>query len=128
MDVKIRLQSGLISIVVAATSTLGFTANGKKVVIKKVYWRNRSGANANLTIGYTTLAAAWVPVFPDIQMINGVDGGMEEEELPIMGNTPEGFIPDTTPVTGTLGDIILRSSVAGAAPADVQVTMEVVVE
>lgn len=126
MEEGIRLQSGLISIVAAATSTTGFILPlGKRAIIKKIHWRNRSGSNADLTIGYTNLAAAFVAIFPNILMVNGVDDGFEEGELPIMGNTPEGFMANTTALTGTLGNIILCSSVAGAAPADVQITLEV---
>lgn len=124
-----RISSGLIEFTaVALANTLIHTlstASPKRAQIKKIMWRNRTAANSQLRIGYLTVAAAFVQVLPDILMIAGVDDFMTDVEIPICGNGPEGFVADTTPVTGTTGDIYARSTVAGAAGVNVQVIMEV---
>lgn len=121
-----RISSGLISIVAPLATTLGLTISpGKRVVIMKLRWINRTGANGFLRIGYNTIPGVFTPVFPDIMLVAGLEDGYAEDELPIMGNGPEGFSADTTPVTGTNGNIQLQATVGGAAPADVQVEMEV---
>ena len=124
---RTRFSTGLISIVAAATTTLCWTLGTNKTArIVKLVVRNRAGANIDLTIGYTTLGAVWTPVAPNFQCLAG--GGPDiwtELELPPMGNTPFGFQADTTAVTGTAGNIQVRSSAAAAAPADVQVMMEI---
>ena len=85
--------------------------------------------NANLLIGYGDLTVAgsvFRQVMPSILMVNGVDGVLTEAEIPVVGNGPEGFAADTTPVTGSLGNIIIETDgAAGAAPLDVQVVIEV---
>jgi len=121
-----RKTTGVINILVAATSYTAWTLGlGRRAVIRKIRFHNRTGGNGVLRIGYTTLAAAFVQVLPDITMLNGLDDAWDEEHIPIGGNYPEGFAADTTAGTGTLGDIIIRSDVGGAIPNDVQVTLEV---
>jgi len=117
-----------ISIQAANTSYIAWLlSTGKKAVIKKIMWINRTGGNGYLRVGYLTNAA--VPVFtqvlPDIMMVNGIDGQLTEAELPLCGNRPEGFCADTTANTGTLGNIIIQGSVGGAPANDVMVTLEI---
>lgn len=124
----VRLSSGLVLIVAAAATTRLFTLGTvvpKRAVIRKVMWHNRSGGNTTLSIGYTTLGAVFTPVLPLIYMVNGLDGELDEWHLPVAGNTPQGFCPDTTLVTGTPGDIDAQAAAAGPAPAEVQVIIEV---
>ena len=122
----VRLTTNLASIVIANTTTLLHTLGvGKRAIIRKIMWHNRTGGPGVLRVGYLTLAAAFVPVLPDIYMLNAMDGEMREEYIPICGNGPEGFVADTTAVTGSLGNISAQATVGGAAPADVQVTLEV---
>lgn len=148
----VRLSSGLVTITavgggnnvvlgaVAANPTAWTLSPGKRAVIKKVAWRNGIGVNANLLIGYgdrTVAGSVFRQVFPNILMVNGFDGELREEDLPIMGNGvgyagvggtggTEGFVADTTPVTGTTGAIIVETDgAAGAYPANVQVIIEV---
>lgn len=124
----VRVSSGLINITVINTTTLLWTkSTGKRAVIKKIMWANRSGANGQLRIGYNTNAVApvWTQVMPDILILNGADGELREAELPIVGNTPEGFITDTTVNTGTDGHIRAQATVAGLGAASVQVEIEV---
>lgn len=137
----VRLSSGLVSItavgggdgvalgVVGANPTAWTLSPGKRAVIKKIAWRNRIGVNANLLIGFgdrTVAGSIFRQVFPSILMVNGVIDELTEEAIPIMGNSREGFVADTTAVTGTTGAIIVETDgAAGAAPADVQVIIEV---
>jgi hypothetical protein len=102
------------------------TNENKKTRIKKIIWCNRTVGNGVLRIGYTTLGAAFVQVLPDIYMIGGsMTDVMHEEDIPQCGNAIDGFIASTMPVTGSLGDIVAQASVAGAAPNDVQVRIEI---
>lgn len=124
-----RLSGPLTPVVAALTSTIVYTkgnTSNKKVRLKKIMWNNRNAAAGALRVGYITLAGAFVQVLPDIFMIGGgVDGDYAEPDLPLCGNAPDGFIADTTPVTGSLGDIAVQSTVAAAAPNDIQVRVEV---
>ncbi len=124
-----RLSGPLTPVVAALTSTIVYTkgnTSNKKVRLKKIMWNNRNAAAGALRVGYITLAGAFVQVLPDIFMIGGgVDGTYAEPDLPLCGNDPDGFIANTTLVTGTLGDIAVQSTVAAAAPNDVQVRVEV---
>jgi len=123
---SVRLGTGLISITIANTTTLLWTKSlGKTAIIRKLFWINRTAGAGYLRIGYTTLAAAWTQVSPDIWMVSLADGQLMGTELPIFGNYREGFQTDTTAVTGTLGHIQLRSTVAGVAPNDIQVYAEI---
>jgi len=116
MEKGVRLGSGFVDILVAATSYTAWTlSTGKSAVIKKVHWFNNTGAGGFLQIGFTTLGAAWTPLM-EILMVNGVDGELREDDLPIFGNSPQGFVSDTTLVTGTLGNIIVRGTVGGVTP------------
>lgn len=136
-----RLSSGLVSItavgagdgvvlgVAAANPTAWTLSTGKRAIIKKIAWRNRAGANGNLLIGFgdrTVAGSIFRQVFPSILMLNGVDGEIGEEALPVMGNSREGFANDGTVTTGTTGNIIVETDIAGvgAAPGNVQVIIE----
>lgn len=117
-----------VSIVAAATSYIAFLmpTNGR-VILRKLHWINRTGANGFLRVGYLTNAA--IPVFtqvlPDILVLNGIDGMLNGDELPMCGNTPAGFEAETTANVGTTGDIVLQASVGAAAPTDLIVAGEV---
>ena len=90
-------------------------APGKKLRIKKLMWNN-IGANGFLRIGYLTNAVApvFVQCMPDIQMIAGTPDILTENEIPICGNTKDGFVIDNTVTTGSLGNIVVQSTIAGA--------------
>lgn len=114
-----RLTGGIVGLLVAATSYTAWTLSlGKRAVIRKIMWYNNTGGASVLEVGFLTNAA--VPVFtavlPRILMVNGNDGQIPEDQLPIAGNTPEGFQADTTANTGTLGNIIVQATVGGALP------------
>ena len=99
--------------------------NGQRAILRKIMWRNASGVNSNLLVGYgdlTAPASLFRQTLPSILMVNGVDGELGELELPIGGNTPEGFFPDTTLVTGSNGNIMVE---ADSAVVAVQVRVEV---
>jgi len=118
------LQSGLVSVVPVLTTTRLFTIPSGivRVVPRRIDWINRTGGNGFLRIGYTTLGAAFTPVYVDIWMLNNIPDWMT---LPLIGNGPQGFSPDTTAGTGTLGHIDVQSTVGGAAPTDVLINLEV---
>lgn len=120
-----RLTSNLVEVVAAATTTALFTLTGtQRAIVRKIRVMNNQGANIMLQLGYDTLAAAWTPVMPDIMCLAGVDNVIPEAELPICGNTPQGFQIDTTLVTGFAGVIAVQSDAAGAAPNAVEVIIE----
>lgn len=132
----IRLQGGMVSIaavgVVAPSNAVAgwVLSTGRRAIIRKIMWSNRNPLNSFLMVGYNDLTPApggpnFVQVLPDILMLAGFDGELAETDLPICGNTREGFQADTTPVTGTTGNIMLEATVAAAIPNDVQVTLEV---
>ena len=123
----IRVTSRLVSIVAAATSTVLWTiSTDKRAIVKKIWYNNRTGVNTQLRIGYIdVVAAAFQQCTPDILMVAGFDGQITEDELPIFGNTPEGFVADAAVAAGCTGVIVAQSVAAGAAPLDVQVVIEV---
>ncbi len=140
-----RLSTGLISltavgngdgVVIGATGFTAWTLSLlKRAIIRKIMWRNRTGGNGNLLIGYgdrTVAGSVFRQVFPSIWMVNGFDGELTEDEIPMAGGIStgvmhEGFCADTTPVTGTVGNIIVETDCAlvAAAPLNVQVLMEI---
>lgn len=125
---RIRLNSPLTRVTVAligAPIVIWAISPGKRAIVKKIMWHNRTGAAGWLTFGHLTLAAVFIPDLPDINMVNATDDELDENQLPIFGNTPEGFYPDITPLVGTLGNIVIQSTVGGAVPADVAVRIEV---
>jgi len=137
----VRLSSGLLSITAVGGGdgvALGAAANnptawtlsiGKRAIIRKIMWRNGIALAANLLVGFgdrTVAGSIFRQVLPNIRMVSGVDGELNEEDLPIVGNSPEGFVADTTPVTGTIGNIFVETDgAAGAYPGNVQVSMEI---
>ena len=121
-----RFTTGLISIVAADTSTLAWTLTpGTKTVIKSITAMNRTAGDGVLRIGYQTNGGVWVQVSTDLLILDGITAMMNEWDIPVMGNTVDGFCYDLTPVLGCTGIIYLRSDVGGAAPLDVQVIMEI---
>lgn len=137
------ISSGLQSIVAVGAGVGGAIANailavpmptgnppqgGVRMVIRKISWYQNCGVNATLLIGYgdrTVAGSLFRQVLPTIIMINGIHD--EWQNPPIAGNTSEGFMIDTTGVTGTLGDIYIESPTVGigVAPNNAFVTLEV---
>ncbi len=137
-----RVSSGLLSIIAVGAGVGGAIANaynaipmpvgnppqgGVKIVVKKLAWYHALGFGATLLIGYgdrTVAGSLFRQVFPTINMVSGQFGWWDDP--PIMGNTPEGFMIDTTAVTGTLGNVLIESPTAGigAAPNNVFVIVE----
>lgn len=132
----VRLTGGRVSIIavgagdgaVSNASTLHTLSLNLTAVIKKIMWFNRTGGNVLLWIGYndlTVAAAVFRQVLPSIFCVNGMDGELNEDDLPICGNTPLGFHADITAVTGSLGNIMGEVSNSAAAPNDFMVQIEV---
>lgn len=123
----VRLTTGRIDIIAPNTTTNAWTiSTGKKARAKKIMWANRSGGNGMLRLGYVNVVAgAFVQVLPDILMLNGFDGELGENELPLCGNMPEGFSADTSPLAGSTGVIVLQATVGGAGALSVQVVLEI---
>ena len=108
--------------------TLHTLSTGKRAVIRKLMITNRTGGNVNVWIGYgdlTVAASVFRQTMPSIFMANGMDTELTEDQIPLNGNTPQGFAADTTAITGSNGNIIAEASNAAAAPADVQIIAEV---
>ena len=138
MDVTgVRISGPLVRCVAAAAGDGGVVANsqvahtlstGKRAAIKKIMWRNRALVNVDLLVGYGDLTAAgslFRQVLPRILCVAGVDGELLETELPIGGNSPEGFVADTTVPTGTLGNILVETDGAVGAGTPLEVRIEV---
>lgn len=136
----IRLSSNLVSIIanaagpggaVAGSQTAWTLSAGKRAIIRKIHWRNRTGGNCSLLVGFgdrTVAGSLFRQVLPRILTLNGIDGSMAEVDLPIVGNTPEGFQNDATIPTGTIGNILVETDDAPAgigAGAPLEVTIEV---
>lgn len=120
--------SGLVSITAALTSTILITvATGKKATLEKILWTNRSGGPGYLRIGYIDNLGVFQQVLVDILMLGGpaIDGSLVRPIMPLCGNDPDGFILNADPAGGCTGIIYAQSTVAGAAPADVQVQIEI---
>ena len=134
---SVRMTGGLVRCVALGAGDGGAVANavtawvlsiGKRAVIKKLLWRNQVGVNADLLVGYgdrTAAGSLFRQVLPIIRCVNGVDGELTEEELPICGNSPEGFIADTTIPTGTVGNILVETTTDGVGAGT---PLEVIVE
>ena len=125
MEQRSRRSSGLVTIVAAATTTALLVMQAVKLYrVKKIMAWNGQGANVDLVIGYDDVGGVWVPCSPPFVCIPALDNEWAEADIPIFGNTTEGFLIDTTLVTGFAGVIAARASAAGAAPANVLVVVE----
>ncbi len=138
-----RISSGLRSLIAVGAGNGGAIANAVlavemptgnppqgavRMVIRKIAWMNNIGINGTLLVGYadrTGGGALFRQVFPNIMMVNGIQD--EWVDPPIMGNAREGFMIDTTLITGTLGDIYIECPTVGigAVPNNVFVVVEV---
>lgn len=125
--VAIGADGGAIANFVAAFTMP--TQEVKRLVIRKIMWRNRTGGNANLFVGYgdrTAVGSLFRRVMPLILMINGFDGELDELNIPIAGNRNEGFVQDATIPTGTNGNIMVGTDAAAVGVGTpVEVTLEV---
>ena len=71
--------------------------------IRKILAYNNTGGNALLQLGYLSLAAVFVQTIPDLLCLAGIENIWNEIDIPNYE-----FRPDTTLVTGTLGDIVCQ--------------------
>lgn len=127
LEKKTRLTGGLVSVVAAATSTeVYILSTGKTCVIKKIRAYNNTGGTVTLTVGYLTNASTpvFTQVMPTLTLLQGENNWIEDD-LPICGNTNEGFHNDNTTNTGTDGSIYVQVSASAASPNDVQIQVEV---
>jgi len=110
----------------ATTYTLWATTPGRRAILRKIMWyAPLAAANGTLLLGILNVAAAFVQLFPTIDIIAGATDGFTELDLPIFGNYREGFMADTTALTGTLGYISAQCTCPGIAANNVQVIVEV---
>lgn len=137
----VRYSTGLVRIIALGAGDGGAVANaitlhtldtGKRAIIRRLRWRNRTGGGGNLLIGFgdrTGAGSLFRQVFPAIFMVNGIDDGLTEGELPVMGNTPEGFFNETTVPTGSNGNILIETdaaAVGAGTPVEVEAEVEVI--
>lgn len=73
--------------------------------LRKIMWYNNTGGATVMQFGYISLAAAFVQVLPDIWVPANLDGYIGEVDIPAYE-----WRPDTTLVTGTLGDIVVQAT------------------
>ena len=135
----VRIAGPLVTLIAVGAGDGGVVTNagvahilslGKRAVIKKIMWRNRIGVNADLYVGYGDLTGAgslFRRVLPLILMVNGVDGELDEPNIPMGGNAPQGFQADTTLVTGSSGNILVECITVGigaGTPVEVRIEVE----
>jgi hypothetical protein len=82
---------------------------GRSAIIRKIMWHNACGANSSLSLG-TGLAGAFAAVLPAIVTLSGLDGQLNEADLPAV----------EIPYTAALPSITFQSTIAG-----ITVTLEV---
>ena len=70
-----------VSPVTGAAAALYNITPGRTAVIKRIAWQNNCGGNSNLSIGQG-LAAAFAAVLPPIVTLNGLDGQLNEWDIP----------------------------------------------
>jgi hypothetical protein len=127
-----RVSSGLLTLTAVGAGNGGAITNAVRaipmptgnppqgavrLVVRKIAWYNQIGINGILLVGYgdrTVAGSLFRQVYVPITIVNGVDDMLEP---PIFGNTPEGFMIDTTAVTGTLGDIYVECTTVGIGVA-----------
>ena len=81
---------------------------GRSAIIRKIMWHNAC-ANSSLSLG-TGLAGAFAAVLPAIVTLSGLDGQLNEADLPAV----------EIPYTAALPSITFQSTIAG-----ITVTLEV---
>jgi len=77
--------------------------------VRKIMAFNNTGAATFLQLGYLTLAAVFVQTIPDLLCLAAVENIWTEADIPNYE-----WRPDTTLVTGTLGDIVAQITVCPA--------------
>jgi hypothetical protein len=78
----IRKQSNVVvSPVTGAAIALYNLTPGRSAIIRKVRWINACGAGSNLSLGQG-LAAAFAAALTPIVTLTGLDGNLDEEDLP----------------------------------------------
>ena len=106
----IRKQSAVgVSAVTGAAAALYNITVGRTAIIKRIMWQNNCGGNSNLSLGQG-LAGAFAAVLPPIVTLNGLDGELNEWDIPNV----------EIQWTAALPAITLESTVAG-----INVTIEV---
>ncbi len=134
-----RIGTPLVRLIAVGAGDGGAVANavvlfinpGRKVILRKITWRNLTGGNGNLLIGYgdrTGAGSLFRQVHPNLFMV-ALDDRLEEGQIPLMGNSREGFVPDGTVPTGTTGDILVETDAAGVGagtPVEVQAEVELI--
>ena len=106
----IRKQSAVVaSPVTGAAAALYNITPGRTAIIRRIMWQNNCGGNSNLSLGQG-LAAAFAADLPPIVTLNGLDGQLNEWDIPNV----------EIQWTAALPAITLESTVAG-----INVTIEV---
>lgn len=109
---------GLVTTLGAATTDLIHQIPvGRSFYVTKIMWYQITGANLTLVFGTLSNAAvpAMVQMFPTQLALNGIPGGLLEEEL-----TGVEFMLNSVPLLGWDGSLYVTSSAAG-----VQISVEV---
>lgn len=113
----------VITTAVAATDIVHLIPVGRSFYVIKIMWYQNTGANMTLLFG--TLSNAAVPallqMFPTQLAINGIPGGLLEEELVGV----EFLLNSQATPNGWNGSLYVESYTAGAIAAGVQIACEV---
>ena len=108
---------------VAATDIVHQIPVGRSFYVTKIMWYQNTGGNMTLLFG--TLSNAGVPalvqMFPTQLAVNGMPGGMLEEELADV----EFMLNSQAAPNGWTGDLYVESYAAGVIAAGVQISVEV---
>lgn len=106
-----RKASGIASIIAAATAVAVYTPTANRVfVVRKMHIRNRTAGTVIVTLGTGVPPAAFVPILPGLQELAGMHDLVEQGQII--------EVPLAVPLS-------CQSSAAGAAPNDVQISVEV---
>jgi len=115
-------NAGLVLIAVAATPTLVHTMPTSIITtarIRKVTAYNGAGVNTLLQLGTLSLAAVWAQRLPSILCVAGFPTIWTGDDLLNFE-----FVPDTTLVTGTLGNIMAQISAWVAGNFELRLEVE----
>lgn len=107
----VKTHNAIISIIAAATDTTAYQLSPRagRFVVTKIMAFNDNAAETRITLG-ELVAAVFTPRLPDIVVMGDLDASLTENEIPAFEFTT---------------DLIVRASVAAAAPANVLLMIEV---
>lgn len=114
IGVLIPNNAGLVT-TTAANDLVHTTGAGRKAMLRKIMWSNRTGFDATLIFGTLDAAAVpnFVPFLPTITALTGFDGELTDDEIPDVIWQLVRVVTGAALTTGRTGNVIVLASVAG---------------